>query len=260
MAKISTYATEVFPQLTDKIIGTSTIGTPDDETVNFTVADLLSLYVSNVGLQEVLDTNNTAIQDINLSGAISTTDLSATNDIYVAGSSVRVGKGEGTGLRNTVLGTQCLYINTTGYNNTAVGDYSLQNNVTGLSNTSIGMSAMILNNAGKENVAIGELALSKNTIGGANVVIGYNACDTNVEGENNVVIGHNADVISDKDNNQIVIGAGAVSAGSNTVVIGNTSIVKTILRGTVNMNNLPTSAAGLVSGDLWKNGSVVNIV
>jgi hypothetical protein len=30
--------------------------------------------------------------------------------------------------------------------------------------------------------------------------------------------------------------------------------------GNVNLSNLPTSSAGLVSGDLWRNGTVVNII
>jgi len=41
--------------------------------------------------------------------------------------------------------------------------------------------------------------------------------------------------------------------------LGNLNITKTILRGTVNAANLPTSPLGLNAGDLWRNGTVINI-
>lgn len=60
--------------------------------------------------------------------------------------------------------------------------------------------------------------------------------------------------------NEIVIGYDARGVGSNTVVLGNTSIVKTVLRGTINKANLPTSATRLVAGDLLKNSGIINIM
>lgn len=60
--------------------------------------------------------------------------------------------------------------------------------------------------------------------------------------------------------NQVVIGFGAIGNGSNTVTLGNTSIVKTFLRGTINAANLPTSATGLVAGDIWNDAGTLKIV
>jgi len=60
---------------------------------------------------------------------------------------------------------------------------------------------------------------------------------------------------------QDVLDAGRfIGDDSKTVTLGNTSIVKTILRGTINVANLATSPAGLNVGDLWINGTVINIV
>jgi len=46
MGKISQYAVTGVPSLSDKVIGTSVSN--DDETVNFTLADILSLPLPNV--------------------------------------------------------------------------------------------------------------------------------------------------------------------------------------------------------------------
>ena len=78
MSKISTYDVAPVPKLADKLIGTSVGGTPDDGTYNFTLQELLTLFLPNIpanNLQGVLDYGNTAIQDINLTGTIYTTDL-----------------------------------------------------------------------------------------------------------------------------------------------------------------------------------------
>jgi len=59
--------------------------------------------------------------------------------------------------------------------------------------------------------------------------------------------------------NEIVVGTNTVGGGINSVTLGNLNITKTILRGTVNAANLPTSPLGLNAGDLWRNGTVINI-
>lgn len=82
MSKIATYPSADTPlQLSDRLIGTEAprpipSATPL-ATKNFSLGELLTLFSSNfpgVSLQAVLDTGNTAIQDINLTGTI-TTDL-----------------------------------------------------------------------------------------------------------------------------------------------------------------------------------------
>ena len=70
MPKISTYANSSPVLLTDKMIGTNTAGTPANVTKNFLISDLLTLFQSNITLQNVLDAGNTATQNIILAGDI----------------------------------------------------------------------------------------------------------------------------------------------------------------------------------------------
>ena len=85
MGKISTYPLDGNPKLSDKLIGTS-VGTGPigikDPTYNFSLQQLLDLFsplLPGNTLQGVLDNNNTATQDINLFGKITTEDLEVTN-------------------------------------------------------------------------------------------------------------------------------------------------------------------------------------
>lgn len=89
MSKISTYNLADTPlQLSDRLIGTEAprptpTATPL-ATKNFSLGELLQLFSSNfpaASLQAVLDTNNTAIEDINLTGTINTTLIKPGNII-----------------------------------------------------------------------------------------------------------------------------------------------------------------------------------
>lgn len=114
MAKISTYPLEGNPKLSDKLIGTSVglnqIGNLENPTYNFSLQQLLDLFsplLPGNNLQGVLDNNNTATQDINLFGQITTTDLEVTNvstlfsvyisdSLYLEGKLFDVNNSEGT--------------------------------------------------------------------------------------------------------------------------------------------------------------------
>jgi predicted heme/steroid binding protein len=83
MAKISTYEEVLLPKLEDELIGTSVGGSPANVTFNFSLQQLLDLFVPNIpsnNLQGVLDLGNTATQDINLTGTINTVTLNATGN------------------------------------------------------------------------------------------------------------------------------------------------------------------------------------
>ena len=82
MSKISTYEVAPVPKLSDKLIGTSVGGEIEDITYNFTLLELLELFLPVIpanNLQGVLDYGNTATQDINLFGTITTTNLEVTD-------------------------------------------------------------------------------------------------------------------------------------------------------------------------------------
>lgn len=114
MAKISTYPLEGNPKLSDKLIGTSVglnqIGNLENPTYNFSLQQLLDLFsplLPGNTLQGVLDNNNTATEDINLFGKITTTDLEVTNianifsayisdSIYLEGELFDINNSQGT--------------------------------------------------------------------------------------------------------------------------------------------------------------------
>lgn len=88
MSKISTYEVVPVPKLADKLIGTSVGGEIEDATYNFTLQELLDLFLPVIpanNLQGVLDYGNTATQDINLFGTITTTNLDVTDtaNLYI---------------------------------------------------------------------------------------------------------------------------------------------------------------------------------
>jgi len=89
MSKISTYANATPVTLSDKFIGTEVAGTPVNVTKNFLISDLLTLFQSNITLQNVLDAGNTATQSITLTGNISldggNLTLGSTASLYVGG-------------------------------------------------------------------------------------------------------------------------------------------------------------------------------
>jgi hypothetical protein len=81
MSKIATYPSADTPLLlSDRLIGTEAIRTPPSltplATKNFSLGELLNLFSSNfpaASLQDVLNTGNTATQNITLIGTINTT-------------------------------------------------------------------------------------------------------------------------------------------------------------------------------------------
>ena len=161
------------------------------------------------------------------------------------------------GNSNTAIGYYSLYSNTVGYSNTAIGYNSLGSNTVGYSNTTIGYASLYSNTTGVSNTAIGYNSLYSNTTGSYNTVLGLSALEANTTGGNNIALGNNAgqypiaggfgvagsnrsifigvDTRPQLDNqtNQIVIGYQATGNGSNTVTLGNDSVLRTYLKGSV---------------------------
>ena len=85
MPKISSITTVSVPTLSDKLIGTSVGGTPNNQTNNFTLQQLKTLFdggspPASPNLQSVLNAGNTATQSIYLTGTIESTNLRVFND------------------------------------------------------------------------------------------------------------------------------------------------------------------------------------
>jgi hypothetical protein len=124
---------------------------------------------------------------------------------------------------NTAIGYRALFNNTTGYKNTAVGNAALYYNTTGFNNTAVGDEAGIY-------IADGTTP---------------NATSTN-----SVYLGADTKASFSGATNEIVIGYGAVGAGSNSVVLGNDSITRTILKGNVGIGTTTPSQRLTVVGNI----------
>jgi hypothetical protein len=186
-----------------------------------------------------------------------------------------------TGINNSAAGAYSLAGNLSGNGNTAFGFESLKTNISGDQNTALGQSALSNNTTGRQNAATGNEALFSNLEGELNTVNGYRSLYFNSSGNYNVASGANAGIYAsggtvpntvtdnsiflgantsaqaNNQTNQIVIGYGAEGDGSNTTVLGNSSITSTKLFGKLNLQgygagantgtpayNLATDAAG----------------
>jgi hypothetical protein len=144
-----------------------------------------------------------------------------------------------TGNSNTATGIYALYFNTTGANNTAHGHQALYSNTTGNSNTAVGIYSSEKNTTGTSNVALGYATLMYNITGNNNIAVGNSAGRfidggaNNTSTSNSVFLGYNTRALAIGQTNQIVIGVSAVGLGSNTAILGNSSITKTQLQGNV---------------------------
>jgi len=231
------------------------IGTTDDKALAF--------KVNNQKAGEVSSGNNTSLgyQTLN-------SNLGSNNTAY----GYRALSSNTTGENNTANGFQTLIANTTGNSNTAAGYNALSSNLTGGGNTANGFQTLLYNTTGGYNTAIGFNALLENSSGSSNTATGFQALNFNTTGHLNIAYGqeagryiaggmeHNStsnnsvylgsltEASMDGNENEIVIGYDATGSGSNTVTLGNTSIVSTILRGNVTadgsltVNNAGSSA------------------
>jgi hypothetical protein len=153
-----------------------------------------------------------------------------------------------SGGSNTAVGYTALGANATAHHSTAVGYATLGSNVGG-QNTAMGSRAMLANNIGTYNSVLGYTSLGTNTTGNYNVAFGSMAgyyiedgASGNTTGDYNVFIGADSRAKTNNDQNQIVIGYGAIGNGSDTATIGNDSILKTILKGSIGIGTTTPAA------------------
>lgn len=169
---------------------------------------------------------------------------------------------------NVGAGAYVLSANTLGSYNSGLGYLTLLSNTTGRSNSAFGAFAMLLNLAGHENSAFGEGALRFNTTGSLNTAIGANSgryiaggSVGNRTSDTSLYLGAKTKALADGDNNEIVIGYNTTGYGSNSAVLGNSSITKTVLRPTTEWRGsgdtvvASVDASGIVTATGYKVGS-----
>ena len=229
----------------------------------------------NDGVGSIFIGTNAGLSDDNTNKSVSI-GLNASQNNIVGSNIVAIGnESQKNNLQsnNTSVGSNTLEFNTTGTANTAIGSYALWNNINGSSNVAIGPSTLLSNTSGSVNDALGASALRINTSGSNNVAMGALSLRNNVLGNDNtalgnaagryegtgttsntdpsasIFIGRNSRANASNQTNQIVIGNEALGLGSNTVVLGNDSIVTTALKGNVGIGiTNPSSILSIYKG------------
>lgn len=158
-----------------------------------------------------------------------------------------------------------------GANNNTVGTYFFA--------TGAGIGTGTVVGATTDTVAIGTSSLAFLRTGNSNISIGANALSFLLEGSNNIAAGNQAGIYTDvfnpagnsrsKDSifigagtkandinqeNQTVIGYQAIGIGSNTVVLGNNSVIQTALKGSVTIGTVSSNASAILQADSTTKG------
>ena len=174
--------------------------------------------------------SNTVLGNSALSANVTGTQITAIGNLALDNN---------TANNNTAVGFKAMQTNTTGNTNTSVGSESLQTNLSGNENSAFGYRALYTATSAVKNNAFGRLALGNILTGNQNIGIGNNAglltatANQNTAGGFSIYIGNDTKPSLDSNQNEIVIGYNANGVGSNSVVLGNTNILTTRLRGAV---------------------------
>ncbi len=161
-----------------------------------------------------------------------------------------------TGAENTIVGARAGYSLTTGGNNTLLGSFAGNVISTGSNNTYLGHYAGSGSLTAVYNTGIGAEALKGLTSGNNNTGIGHRAgrfygstgTNSNTTSSNSVYLGYETRASADNNTNETVIGYAATGNGSNSVTIGNNSVTKTVLQGSVGIGTASPTAKFHVNG------------
>lgn len=152
---------------------------------------------------------------------------------------------------NVAVGKQALFTNTSSHSNVAVGKDALY--------TADTQDATNFPDNGSKNTAVGFNAGSGTTTGRENVYIGYEAGKTFTTGYKNIMIGHGADANTSMHQakyNTIAIGHDVKVSNNDTITIGSSSYVKTIIHalhdGAGAINSASTTLTGTDSSKTYE--------
>ena len=120
-------------------------------------------------------------------GATQAVNLGAFN---LTVNNVSVGRGAGTGIDNTAIGTSALSSNTTGGSNVAIGYLALATSTSGNGNVAIGYKALTTSSSSTNNTAIGFSSGEFTTTGYHNVFLGWYSGRANTTGIENTFLGY----------------------------------------------------------------------
>jgi len=203
--------------------------------------------------------------------------LSFEKDIIVNGH--RIGRGNGNVSTSIAIGQLAATSTTTASQSVFIG-YSAGNLVTTANaNVLIGAYAGRVIDTGGANTIIGQVSGYTLTSGTYNTLIGRQSGNGLTTGIHNVVVTvigsqvsgltptlSNNIIIADGQGNQRLVfnssGQGVVGSSAYPTFVSGIQfdIVGKARATSLNLSALPTSSAGLSSGDLWNNAGVVNIV
>lgn len=208
---------------------------------------------SNIG-NSILQETSTTVKGISIQ-SVTPTNTSFGYNVLTSGLL--------SGVSNTGFGHNVLSSLTTGSNNSAIGYDVLKSITNGNNNTGFGFNCLSSLSTGSENNSFGYLCLNNLTSGSANTVFGVGAGRFIADGvtglttsNQSIFLGNLTKSLANNSLNEIVIGYNAIGNGNNTATIGNDSITKTLLKGSVGIGTttpgarLDIRAQGALSTDI----------
>jgi hypothetical protein len=183
------------------------------------------------------------------------TTVTMANDASISG--LTVGKGGGSQVTNTALGSAALAGTNTGGYTTGVGLSALQSNTSGR-NTAFGALAAAQTTTGTLNTSIGDSSLYNNTTGGYNVAVGQSSLQSNTTASNNTAVGYQAGYSNTTGTENTALGRLALY--TNTTADGNTALGTTALYlNSTGTQNTATGRSALLSNTTGSNNAAFGV-
>jgi hypothetical protein len=201
--------------------------------------------VSSLGV--TVSTSETITGSDTVNGNMTAALVNTTNGYQQNGTTILYSSGSSIG--DLSVGRSAMPSDTGFGRNVAAGFDALNSNTTGQANVAVGYAALFGQN-NSSNTAVGYEAAETGGAGATNnTFVGF-VTGKSEQGKNNVYIGAQTDSQTGNLTNAIAIGQGLTPAASNQVLLGNSSIVSTVLQGSVSIAGpfIPSSTTILGNG------------